>query len=149
MATALVLDTAEGVITLQLRPDAAPETVKYILKCVASKLYDGKEFYRSDFVIQFGLHGSGVECPHGNLHVNETSVGPRLSNTRGTCSIAHWDVPDCGNTEAFINLKENAHLDSAYGGCECTVHNGLPPSLATRSVSDGARCCRQTACLRR
>ena len=116
MATALVLDTAEGAITLQLRPDAAPETVKYILKCVASKLYDGKEFYRSDFVIQFGLHGSGVECPHGNLTVNETMVGPRLSNTRGTCSIAHWDVPDCGNTEAFINLKENAHLDSAYGG---------------------------------
>ena len=144
-ATALVLDTAEGVITLQLRPDAAPETVKYILKCVASKLYDGKEFYRSDFVIQFGLHGSGVECPHGNLHVNETELGPRLSNTRGTCSIAHWDVPDCGNTEAFINLKENAHLDSAYGGCECTQRSATVSSTA----SDGARCCRQTACLRR
>ena len=99
-----------------LRPDAAPETVKYILKCVASKLYDGKEFYRSDFVIQFGLHGSGVECLHGNLHVNETELGPRLSNTRGTCSIAHWDVPDCGNSEFFINLQTNAHLDSAYGG---------------------------------
>ena len=26
------------------------------------------------------------------------------------------DVPDCGNTEFFINLKLNAHLDDAYGG---------------------------------
>jgi hypothetical protein len=26
------------------------------------------------------------------------------------------DVPDCGNTEFFINLQTNAHLDAAYGG---------------------------------
>jgi cyclophilin family peptidyl-prolyl cis-trans isomerase len=25
-------------------------------------------------------------------------------------------VPDCGNTEFFINLQTNAHLDEAYGG---------------------------------
>jgi cyclophilin family peptidyl-prolyl cis-trans isomerase len=25
-------------------------------------------------------------------------------------------VPDCGNSEFFINLQTNAHLDSAYGG---------------------------------
>ena len=30
--------------------------------------------------------------------------------------MAHWDVPDCGNTEFFINLQANSHLDSAYGG---------------------------------
>ena len=29
---------------------------------------------------------------------------------------AHWDVPDCGNSEFFINIKDNPHLDSAYGG---------------------------------
>ena len=28
----------------------------------------------------------------------------------------HWDVPDNGNSEFFINLKENPHLDDAYGG---------------------------------
>ena len=44
------------------------------------------------------------------------AVGPRVSNTRGTAAIAHWDVPDCGNSEFFINLGTNAHLDSAYGG---------------------------------
>ena len=39
-----------------------------------------------------------------------------MSNTRGTAAIAHWDVPDCGNSEFFINLGTNAHLDEAYGG---------------------------------
>lgn len=26
------------------------------------------------------------------------------------------DVPDCGNSEIFINLGTNSHLDEAYGG---------------------------------
>eukprot|EP01052_Picozoa_sp_SAG31_P013175 SAG31_NODE_787_length_12094_cov_27.048270_9_plen_86_part_00 len=48
--------------------------------------------------------------------MNETNGGVKLSNIRGTASIAHWDVPDCGNTEFFINLQDNLHLDQAYGG---------------------------------
>ena len=67
-------------------------------------------------MIQCGLHGSGVTHNFGNLSVNETSIGPRISNTRGTCSIAHFDVPDNGNTEFFINLQANTHLDDVYGG---------------------------------
>ena len=39
-----------------------------------------------------------------------------MSNTRGTCAVAHFDVPDNGNSEWFINLQDNAHLDDAYGG---------------------------------
>lgn len=88
--SALLMETEAGPITLRLRPDAAPETVQYILKSVASQLYDGREFYRSDFVIQFGLHGSGVQNPHGNQQVNETHTHIKLSNLRGTVSVAHW-----------------------------------------------------------
>lgn len=116
-SSALRIETEAGTITLRLRPDAAPETCRYILQCVDSKLYDGRSaFYRSDFVIQFGLHGSGVENPHGDLSVNETHAHVEVPNRRGTCSVAHWDVPDCGNTECFINLGDNGHLDKAYGG---------------------------------
>ena len=50
------------------------------------------------------------------MPVNETKTGTQISNVRGTAAIAHWDVPDCGNTEFFINLQTNAHLDDAYGG---------------------------------
>ena len=48
--------------------------------------------------------------------MNETGTGTVVSNTRGTAAIAHWDVPDNGNSEFFINLKANSHLDEAYGG---------------------------------
>ena len=129
---------------MRLRPDAAPTTVAYISKLAQDGAYDGCTFYRSDFVIQCGLHGTGRKAPE-NLKVNETNgesphnspthppvyacslahprksgcataVGPRVSNTRGSAAIAHWDVPDCGNSEFFINLGTNAHLDEAYGG---------------------------------
>lgn len=120
--THLVLDTDLGIITLRLLPELAPQTVGHITKIVNSKLYDGTSFYRSDFVIQFGLHGSGRTNPHGNLQINETGCaaaaggGQVTPNTRGTASVAHFDVPDCGGTELFINLGNNKHLDSAYGG---------------------------------
>jgi cyclophilin family peptidyl-prolyl cis-trans isomerase len=112
----LVITTDLGVIRAAFRPDAAPVTAAYIAKVARSGTYDGTSFYRSDFVIQCGLHGSANVNPHGNLPVNETAIGRVLSNTRGTCAIAHWDVPDCGNTEFFINLQPNPHLDEAYGG---------------------------------
>jgi cyclophilin family peptidyl-prolyl cis-trans isomerase len=108
------IDTECGTINMKLRSDWAPETVKYISDLVRSGAYNGKTFYRSDFVIQMGLHPE--KCPKPNLTVNETSIPPHISNTRGTASVAHWDVPDCGNSEFFINLQANAHLDTAYGG---------------------------------
>ena len=48
---------------------------------------------------QMGLHVSGRTVPNGDLSVNETHSGVRVSNTRGTAAVAHWDVPDCGNAE--------------------------------------------------
>uniref|UniRef100_A0A7S1SE54 peptidylprolyl isomerase n=1 Tax=Alexandrium catenella TaxID=2925 RepID=A0A7S1SE54_ALECA len=114
-ASMLVMDTQCGVINLKLRPDSAPITCDYIVNAVKQGLYNGRQFYRSDFVIQCGLHGSNV-APPGNLSRNETKDGVFVSNTRGTCAIAHWDVPDNGNTEFFVNLQANAHLDEAYGG---------------------------------
>mmetsp|Transcript_31012 Transcript_31012/g.72354 ORF Transcript_31012/g.72354 Transcript_31012/m.72354 type:complete len:155 (-) Transcript_31012:63-527(-) len=114
-ASFMRMETSMGLIRLKLRRDAAPITVDYITDCVQKGLYNNKSFYRSDFVIQCGLHGSGVSPP-GSISKNETRDGVFISNTRGTCSIAHWDVPDNGNTEFFINLQTNEHLDSVYGG---------------------------------
>ena len=119
MSTNLCLETSLGNIELCLRPNAAPKTVEHIKRLVEEKLYDGCCFYRSDFVIQCGLQrpdGSMVQNPHPPLDVNETALNDKISNKRGTVSVAHWDVPDCGNSEFFINLQDNIHLDSAYGG---------------------------------
>lgn len=85
----LRIATAEyGTIDLRLRPDAAPVTVAYIAEAVRAGLYNQKgHFYRSDFVIQCGLHGTGLVHPKGDLPVNETSTGVRLSNKVGTAAI--------------------------------------------------------------
>ena len=115
----LIVSTSLGRILLQLCPDAAPVTTAHITKLSAEGLYDGTSFYRSDFVIQAGLHGSSKKNLHPNLSVNESrhgAGGKALSNLKGACAVAHWDTPDCGNSEWFISLKDNPHLDSAYGG---------------------------------
>ena len=112
----IAISTSLGTIRLQLLPDCAPVTCAHVEQLVEAGILSGCNFYRSDFVIQCGLHGSSVKNPFSDLAVNETHEHERRSNCRGTAAVAHWDVPDCGNSEFFINLKENAHLDSAYGG---------------------------------
>ena len=114
--SSLVINTTLGSIRLALRPDAAPVTAEHISKLVKSNLFTNVKFYRSDFVIQTGLYGTSIQNPHPNLRLNETSSHTLLSNTRGTCAVAHHDVPDNGNSEFFINLQPNTHLDTAYGG---------------------------------
>ena len=119
MSNTLCSDTSLGNIELRLRPNSAPRTVEHIKKLVGEGLYNGCCFYRSDFVIQCGLQkpdGTAVKNPHASLDINETSLNDKISNKRGTVSVAHWDVPDCGNSEFFINVQDNPHLDSAYGG---------------------------------
>ena len=112
-ASALVITTSLGRIVLALRPDAAPRTVEHVTRLCAAKVWDGTSFYRSDFVIQMGTHGTAKRSPHAPLAVNEATARGRLSNARGAMAVAHWDVPDCGDTEVFISLKDNAHLDTA------------------------------------
>ena len=94
--------------------------------------YNDTCFYRSDFLVQCGLHGTSKKHPKGDLPTNETHAPglQTISNTRGTASIAHFDVPDNGSTEFFINLKHNAHLDTVYGGYCVFAQVESPESFA-------------------
>ncbi len=117
----LTVRTALGDVRLATRPDAAPKTAAHVVALAAARLYDGCCFYRSDFVVQMGLvrHADGGKVRNDvrpDLDENETGAHAVVSNTRGTMAVAHWDVPDCGNSEVFINLGDNTHLDEAYGG---------------------------------
>ena len=94
-------------------------TVAHLETLVRAGLFTDVVFYRSDFVVQTGLQradGSAVPNLYDAIPINETTHAPRVSNTRGTAAFGHWDVPDNGNSDWFINLKANPHLDTAYGG---------------------------------
>eukprot|EP00658_Telonema_sp_P-2_P060656 TRINITY_DN49505_c0_g1_i2.p1 TRINITY_DN49505_c0_g1~~TRINITY_DN49505_c0_g1_i2.p1 ORF type:complete len:113 (-),score=22.84 TRINITY_DN49505_c0_g1_i2:364-702(-) len=71
--------------------------------------------------IRDSADGRAVVNPFPDLQENESTSRPNaLSNTRGTLAVAHWDVPDCGNSEFFINLQDNLHLNPpTYGGYTC------------------------------
>ncbi len=112
----VLIRTKLGNIKLALRADVAPQTANHFVQLVKSGVLALASFYRSDFVIQFGLHGAAKQSPLPNLKVNESKEKNALSNTRGAVAVAHWDVPDNGNSEFFISLRENKHLDTAYGG---------------------------------
>ena len=115
MAQRIVISTALGRVVLILRADVAPQTVAHFVRLAQSKALDGCNFYRSDSVIQFGLHGMEQKSPFPPLAVNEAKASGHLSNTRGTLAIAHWNA-DCGDSDFFISVAENKHLDTAYGG---------------------------------
>jgi cyclophilin family peptidyl-prolyl cis-trans isomerase len=66
-----------------------------------------RPFYKSDFVLQ---------------------------NTRETAALAHFGVPDCAGTKVFINLSDNTHLDTAYGGFCVFAQVDDPSSFLTMDV---------------
>ena len=130
-----IISTPLGRIILRLKSGVAPKTVAHFIRLVESKALDGTSFYRSDFVIQFGLHGTGRTSSFAPLSVNESTAHGALSNVRGALAVAHWDVPDCGDSEFFISLKANTHLDTAYGGY-CVFATIAQEDAASWSVVD-------------
>ena len=130
---ALILTTELGSIRLALKPEVAPVTVAHITRHVKEGLYHDTTFYRSDFVIQCGTWGTAKASSHPPLAVNESGRG--ASNVRGTAAIAHHDRPNCGSTEMFLNLVDNSHLDSAYGGYAVFAAVGAEDAASWATVS--------------
>ncbi|CAE7211106.1 ppiA [Symbiodinium necroappetens] len=116
----LMLETQKGDVSLLLRPDSAPRTVEHVCKLVNASLYDGCYFYRSDFVLQWGLwlpSETEVENPYPDIEENETQIGTFISNAPGTVAVAHG-IGVNGNSDIFINLKDNSYLDTmSLGFC--------------------------------
>jgi cyclophilin family peptidyl-prolyl cis-trans isomerase len=114
----VVLDTTAGAITVQLDRTKAPVTVDNFLKYVDSGFFDGLIFHRviPDFMIQGGGMDEQLQEKTAGARppiVNESGKG--LSNRRGTIAMARTNDPNSATSQFFINLVDNASLDS-YGG---------------------------------
>lgn len=116
------LSTSLGDIDVELYADRAPRTVANFLERVDEGFYEGLIFHRvvAGFVIQTGGYDAGLNYrePPGNVP-NESANG--LRNSRGTLAMARLTDPDSANTQFFINVKDNGHLDAAAGQPGYTV----------------------------
>ena len=108
------LDTSLGEIVLQLDAAKAPKTVANFVAYAKAGHYDGTVFHRviPDFMIQGG--GFDVEMKEKPTRAPiplESKNG--LPNLRGSVAMARTSVPDSATAQFFINIKDNAFLDSA------------------------------------
>ena len=109
----LYLNLKDGRVTIEMRPDLAPEHVARIKELVRSGFYDGIVFHRviDGFMAQTGdptgtgRGGSGVRLKA------EFSSEPHV---RGTVSMARAADPDSADSQFFICFADAPFLDRQY-----------------------------------
>ncbi len=105
-----------GAFQLELYPEQAPVTVNNFLSLVDEKFYDGLTFHRvaPNFVIQAGGYDAQLNYRMPPRTVpNESFNG--LQNRKGFAAMARLGDPDSADSQFFINVKDNGHLDPRPG----------------------------------
>ncbi len=109
----LVMETTQGQVVIEMRPDLAPGHVARIKELARDGFYDGIVFHRviEGFMAQTGCPkgtgtgGSGKKLPA------EFNAGKHL---RGTCSMARAQDPNSGDSQFFICFDNASFLDGQY-----------------------------------
>ena len=104
--------TSMGVITLELQPENAPETVKNFLQYVKDGYYNGTIFHRviADFMIQGGGFTPDLAAKKTRDPVKHEG-GNGLRNQVGTIAMARTADPNSATSQFFINVVDNQMLD--------------------------------------
>jgi peptidylprolyl isomerase len=109
----MILDTTQGKVVIEMRPDLAPNHVARIKELVRDGFYDGVVFHRviDGFMAQTG-------CPHGT---GTGGSGQKLKaefnkepHVRGTTSMARAQDPNSGDSQFFICFDGARFLDGQY-----------------------------------
>ncbi|MGO9487391.1 MAG: peptidylprolyl isomerase [Rhodomicrobium sp.] len=109
----LVLETTQGRVVIELRPDLAPNHVARIKELAQQGFYDGVVFHRviEGFMAQTGdPTGTGRGGSGKNLKA-EFSKAP---HERGTVSMARANHPDSADSQFFICFDDAHFLDGKY-----------------------------------
>lgn len=120
---------ALGSLVITLAPQQAPLTVTNFLAYVNAGFYNGTVFHRvgrtpalSPWIIQGGGYAGPLSTADKNPSPKPTNppvaleVGRGLSNLRMTVAMARTGVADSATSEFFVNLVDNAFLDTSGGG---------------------------------
>lgn len=108
-----------GVITVELYPEIAPNTVNNFISLVQQGFYDGLMFHRviPGFMIQGGDPiGNGTGGPGYSIkgEFADNGVPNSLKHTRGVLSMARSMHPDSAGSQFFIMVAATPHLDGQY-----------------------------------
>ncbi|HEU4458909.1 MAG TPA: peptidylprolyl isomerase [Methylibium sp.] len=117
LAQKVRLATTAGDIVVQLDAAKAPKTTANFVTYVKSGHYAGTVFHR--VIDGFMIQGGGMDATMSEKKTNapialETQGG--LKNERGTIAMARTGDPDSATAQFFINLVDNARLDSRGPG---------------------------------
>ena len=119
--TQVKVSTARGEFTLELFDTGAPGTVENFLNYVESGRFNESVVHRS--VPNFVIQGGQYVISAGTTQLSQIAIDGTIanefnqSNLRGTVAMAKVaGDPDSATSQWFINVADNASLDSQNGG---------------------------------
>ena len=110
----LTMELKTGSVTIELRPDLAPNHVARIKELANAGFYDGIVFHRviPGFMAQTGdptgTGSGGSELPDLKAEFSAEK------HVRGTCSMARTQNPNSANSQFFICFEDAPWLDRQY-----------------------------------
>ena len=116
----LVLELKDGLVTIQLLPDVAPQHAERIRTLTRRGFYDGTPFHRviEGFMAQGGdPTGTGTGGARDQGHEDlpaEFSPPGKARFVRGTCGMARTMNPNSANSQFFIMFAPAPSLDGQY-----------------------------------
>lgn len=108
-----------GVMTAELYPEVAPNTVNNFVSLIKKGFYDGLIFHRviKGFMIQGGdPEGTGAGGPGYEIkgEFRDNGFQNDLRHTKGVLSMARTMDPDSAGSQFFIMHAEASYLDGQY-----------------------------------
>ena len=124
------LVTNKGAIEIKLLPKFAPKHVANFLSLVEEEFYVGLVFHRviPNFMIQAGGYDGDLNYKASERRVENESFND-LKNKRLTIAMARLNDPDSADTQFFINVRDNPHLDAQPGQPGYTVFGKVVDGL--------------------
>ena len=118
----VALVTSVGEIQIELLPKFSPRHVSNFLALIDENFYVGLVFHRviPNFMIQTGGYTENLTYRRTNRSVANESLNG-LKNRKYSVAMARLDHPDSGDTQFFINVGNNTHLDATPDGPGYTV----------------------------
>jgi peptidylprolyl isomerase len=111
----LIMELETGKVTIELKPDLAPQHVERVKMLAREKFYDGTPFHRviEGFMAQGGdPTGTGTSgSSYGNLPAEFSRTAKFV---RGTVGAARTGDPNSANSQFYIMFAPAPHLDGQY-----------------------------------